>query len=102
MSDLATLLTQFNDTKNQILSIDGLPCQCCRLRCAILNGLCSYDRPLSLQEVDDCVNHIQPAQCSKCQQMATLQATFTSQRQQVYDAINTTYSIQPEDNPFKI
>jgi len=102
MTDLSTLVSQFNILKTQIFQVQSLPCQCCQLKNCIINGLVSFDRPIGLDEIDNVMRDIQPSPCTKCSQLAILMPQFQSLQQQVYDSINTTYDITPEQNPFNI
>lgn len=100
MSDLGTLLNQLNDLKLQLSAANDLPCLCCGTKQAILNGLISTDRPLSLSEVDMIMTDQPMTPCLKCQQINSLKPQFVALQQQIDQAINTTYGVS--ENPFNL
>ena len=100
--DLSLLLSQLNALKIQMNDVFCTPCECCDMKVIVLNSLLTYDRPLSLSDVDHIMSGVHCPTCDHCTQLAIVVPLYDAKKQEVYDALNIIYDKTPETNPFKI
>jgi len=86
MSDLETLVGQFNDLQNQITEAQGQPCCCERLQCNQMSTLLnSSNADLTVEKVNDIITGESPKCCAKCISVRLLYLQLSAIRSSIMD-----------------